>query len=41
MWSRWGEPEIHWYSTSHMGFVPHMPSAIGHLHGFIDRLSRP
>lgn len=40
MWSRWGEPEIHWYPTSHMGFVPHMPSAIGHLHRFIDGLDR-
>ena len=41
MWSRWGEPEIHWYPTSHMGFIPHMPSAIGHLRRFIDGLSRP
>lgn len=39
MWSRWGEPEIHWYRTSHMGFIPHMPSAIGHLQRFINRLS--
>jgi len=41
MWSRWGEPEIHWYPTSHMGFLPYMPSAIGHLRRFIDGLSRP
>jgi pimeloyl-ACP methyl ester carboxylesterase len=40
MWSRWGEPEIHWYPTSHMGFIPHMPSAIGHMHRFLDRISR-
>jgi len=40
MWRLWGEPEIHWYPTSHMGFIPHMPSAIGHLHRFIDGLSR-
>lgn len=40
MWSQWGEPEIHWYPTSHMGFVPHMPSVIGHLHRFIDGLTR-
>ncbi len=41
MWSRWGEPEIHWYRTSHMGFIPHMPSAIRHLQRFINGLSRP
>lgn len=40
MWRRWGEPEIHWYPTSHMGFIPHMPSAIGHLRRFINGLSR-
>jgi len=41
MWHRWDEPEIHWYRTSHMGFVPHMPSAIGHLRRFIERISQP
>ena len=41
MWRRWSEPEIHWYPTSHMGFVPFMPSVIGHLRRFIDGLSRP
>jgi len=41
MWSRWGEPEIHWYPNSHMGFLPHMPSAIGHLRRFINRVSLP
>ena len=40
MWSRWGEPEIHWYPTSHMGFIPHMPSTIGHMRRFIDGLNR-
>lgn len=40
MWSRWDEPEIHWYPTSHMGFIPHMPSAIGHMHRFLHRISR-
>ncbi|MBW2720271.1 MAG: alpha/beta hydrolase family protein [Deltaproteobacteria bacterium] len=39
MWSRWGEPEIHWYRTSHMGFVPHMLSATGHLRRFINGLA--
>jgi dienelactone hydrolase len=38
MWKRWGEPEIHWYPTSHMGFIPHMPSAIGHLRRFVNGL---
>ena len=38
MWRRWGEPEIHWYPTGHMGFIPHMPSAIGHLRRFVQRL---
>jgi dienelactone hydrolase len=41
MWNRWGEPEIHWYPTSHMGFLPYMPNAIGHLRRFINGLSRP
>jgi len=40
MWSRWDEPEIHWYPTSHMGFIPHMPSAIGHMQKFVNRISR-
>ena len=35
---RWGDPEIHWYPTGHMGFIPHMPSAIGHLRRFVQRL---
>ena len=38
MWRRWGDPEIHWYPTGHMGFIPHMPSAIGHLRRFVQRL---
>jgi hypothetical protein len=41
MWTRWDEPEIHWYPTSHMGFLPYMPTAIGHLRRFIDGLSPP
>lgn len=41
MWRRFGEPEIHWYPTSHMGFLPFMPSAILHLRRFIDRVTRP
>lgn len=38
MWRRWGEPEIHWYPTSHMGFIPHLLGAIGHLRRFLERL---
>jgi hypothetical protein len=38
MWKAWGEPEIHWYPTSHMGFIPHVLDAFGHLRRFIDRL---
>ena len=41
MWRRWGEPEIHWRSTSHMGFIPHMPKAIRVLGQFVSRLTRP
>lgn len=36
MWKQWGEPEIHWYPTSHMGFLPYVMSAFGHLRRFID-----
>ena len=38
MWRAWGEPEIHWYPTSHMGFTPHILSALGQLRRFVDRL---
>ena len=38
MWRAWGEPEIHWYPTSHMGFTAHIVSALGHLKRFIRRL---
>ncbi len=38
MWHSWGEPEIHWYPTSHMGFTAHSLSALGHLRRFVDRL---
>lgn len=36
MWQRWGEPEIHWYPTSHMGFLPNIPDAIRRMRAFID-----
>jgi len=38
MWGRWGEPEIHWYRTTHMGFIPHMPGAISRLRRFVRAL---
>jgi hypothetical protein len=38
MWRKWGETEIHWYPTSHMGFLPHALDAGGHLRRFVDRL---
>ncbi|MGD8317916.1 MAG: alpha/beta hydrolase family protein [Myxococcales bacterium] len=39
MWERWGRPEIRWYPSSHMGFVPHLPSVVGPLREFIERVS--
>ena len=36
MWQRWGRPQIRWYPTSHMGFVPYMPSVTRHLRRFIE-----
>ncbi len=41
MWRRWGRPEIHWYPTTHMGFIPHMPKAIGVLRRFVGELTPP
>jgi dienelactone hydrolase len=37
MWKRWGEPEIRWYPTSHMGFIAHLPEALRVMREFIDR----
>lgn len=36
MWQRWGKPEIHWYPTSHMGFLPNIPDAVLHIRRFIN-----
>lgn len=36
LWRTWGEPEITWYPCSHMGFVPHLPDALGRLRRFVD-----
>jgi pimeloyl-ACP methyl ester carboxylesterase len=38
MWRRWDKPAIHWYPTSHMGFLPHLPDAVARLRAFVDRL---
>ena len=38
MWRRWDKPEIHWYPTSHMGFIAHLPGAVTHLRKFVDGL---
>ena len=38
MWRRWNQPEIRWYPNSHMGFIPHMASAVAQLRGFVDGL---
>lgn len=38
MWSRWGEPAIQWYPGSHMGFIAHLPDALGRLRVFLDGL---
>jgi pimeloyl-ACP methyl ester carboxylesterase len=37
LWRRWGKPEIHWYPTSHMGFLTHLPEVLGVMRKFIDR----
>ena len=37
MWRRWGEPEIHWYPSSHMGFLLHLPAVLGEVRQIVDR----
>lgn len=37
MWRRWGEPAIHWYPTSHMGFIPRLPLAARRMRGVVER----
>lgn len=36
MWRRWGEPPIHWYPCSHMGFLPYLPDAIARIGALVD-----
>ena len=38
MWRRWDQPKIHWYPTSHMGFIAHLPDAVTRLRTFVDGL---
>ena len=38
MWRRWQKPKIHWYPTSHMGFLAHLPNAVSRLRTFVDGL---
>jgi pimeloyl-ACP methyl ester carboxylesterase len=40
MWQRWGRPAIHWYPTSHMGFLVHLPEVVSEARRFIDGTSR-
>ena len=37
MRTRWGKPDIRWYPTSHMGFLPQLPGALREMRTFIDR----
>ena len=37
LWRRWGRPAIHWFPTSHIGFLPHLPEVLGVMREFIDR----
>jgi len=37
MWKQWGKPAIHWYPTSHMGFIAHLPEVLRLMREFIDR----
>jgi acetyl esterase/lipase len=36
LWKSWQEPEIHWYPTSHMGFVARLPSVVRRMRAFFD-----
>jgi acetyl esterase/lipase len=40
MWRRWGEPPIHWYPCSHMGFLAHLPDAIARVGALVDAVDR-
>lgn len=38
MWRRWQKPRIHWYPTSHLGFLTHLPDAVTRMRSFVDEL---
>lgn len=40
MWQRWGRPAIHWYPTSHMGFLVRLPEVAAIARRFIDALEQ-
>ena len=40
MWRRWGEPPIHWYPCSHMGFLAYLPDAIARVGALVDEVDR-
>ncbi len=40
MWREWGEPAIHWYPCSHMGFAQHLSQVVERMRAFIDALPR-
>jgi len=37
LWRDWGKPAIHWYPTSHIGFLTHLPEVLGVMQQFIER----
>ncbi len=41
MWQHWGKPAIHWYPTSHMGFLAHLPEVLREARAFIDKSVLP
>lgn len=38
-WRQWDEPSIHWYPTSHMGFLTQFPAVVRLAKEFIDRIA--
>ncbi len=39
MWRAWGEPRIHWYPGSHLGFLGSLPGAVGRLRELVDEVA--
>jgi hypothetical protein len=38
-WSRWGKPAIQWYATSHIGFLPRLPTVWHPMRQLVDRIA--